>query len=143
MKLDPKKAREHIKRLTKGYTFKHSAPAKKNVRLADGTVNQTYAQYVEAVLAAHARTFSNKKAPIDTSILDPIPDYPILWDTNDQISIDELLLRLPNLPNNKAPGDNDVTTDALKALAAGVSNENINTHCARPIKIMFYLLNKI
>ena len=94
MKLDPKKAWERIKILTKDYSFKHSAPAIKNVRFVDGTVNQTDAQYIEAVCAAYTRTFSSTKAPIDASILDPIPDYLILWVTADLISLDELLFRL-------------------------------------------------
>ncbi len=112
----PKHAWEAVTRFMAGYNGHHRATLSHAFCKADGTCAGTDQENL-AILASHfTKVFNRTDVTFDPTILDLIPQCPLIHDLDDPITSDEFQEAIDQLANYKAPGSTGVTAEALKCL---------------------------
>ena len=69
-----------------------------------------------AVFGPHFERVFNNHRPVDPTILDEIPQRPILHEIDSPITFDEVNTAINKLKNGKSPGLNGIPPEAYKAM---------------------------
>ena len=69
-----------------------------------------------AVFGPHFERVFNNHRPVDSTILDEIPQHPILHEIDSPITFDEVNTAINKLKNGKSPGLNGIPPEAYKAM---------------------------
>ena len=143
MNVNPRQVWLLIEKLRKGLSYHHTPPSSSMLRRKDGSITASDKEYVEALRDHFATIFSRLDIPFDPTVLDAILQRQIHWSIDDPPTLEELLAVLREFNNHKAPGENGLTADALKALAQKVSAKSINEPHAGPIRVLLKILRDV
>ncbi|KAL7552600.1 hypothetical protein ACHAWF_015837 [Thalassiosira exigua] len=116
MKWDPHEAWKAI------YTLAEGTSARKNpktfaFRKEDGTIATSDAENMEILEKHFAKVFNNHR-PVNFDILNEVLQRETLWNEDRNITYPEFEEALNSLANDKAPGENGISPNLLKALDA-------------------------
>jgi hypothetical protein len=112
---NPRDAWEYIQILTGGSKAHHKKKVKMAMKMENGKT-ATNSKENMAVFGPHFERVFNNHRPVDLTILDEIPQRPILHKINSPITFDEVNAAINKLKNGKSPGLNGIPPKAYKAM---------------------------
>ena len=83
------------------------------MRMANGQLT-TNGKENMAVFGPHFERVFNNHRPVDLTVLDDIPQRPILHDIDSPITFDEVNAAINKLKNGRSPGLNGILPEAYK-----------------------------
>ena len=115
MRTNPREAWEYIRILTGGSKAHHKKKVKMAMKMENGKP-ATNSKENMAVFGPHFERVFNNHRPVDPTILDEIPQRPILHELDSPITFDEVNVAINKLKNDKSPGLNGIPPEAYKAM---------------------------
>ena len=115
MRFSPKEAWESVRILAGGMASHHEKPTVMRLRLPNGDLATTDAENA-SVMGPHLAKVYQAHRPVDFSVLQDLPQRPMMPELDTHITWAELKRAVMKLANGKSPGLNDVPPDAFKAL---------------------------
>ena len=127
-------------KVKRGLSHHNTAPANKSLRKPDESLTSIDKEYADTLSSHFSTIFSRIDITFDPSVLSLLPNTPVHAELDSLPSMDKLQQTLHRLPNYKAPGPNDLTTDALKVLSASLPDDALPSH---PILSLLSILQKV
>jgi hypothetical protein len=115
--MEPRRAWEHIRLLTKGESAHHQQRTAMAMRLPDES-RTTNASENMSVLALHFQLVFNNHCSTDSTLFEHITQQRMLWELNDHMSWEQFSKAVRKLKNAKAAGLTGVPPKAFKAMTA-------------------------
>ena len=115
MRFDPRLAWEHIRLLTKGEMAHHNKLTNMAMQLPNGNKATNASENME-VFGPHFHNVFNNHRPMDSTVLEHVPQRRTMWELNDPITWEEFRRAVKKLKNGKAPGLTRVPAEAFKAM---------------------------
>ena len=115
MRTNPREAWEYIQILTGGSKAHHKKKVKMAMKMENGKT-ATNGKENMAVFGPHFERVFNNHRPVDLTILNEIPQRPILHELDSPITFDEVNVAINKLKNDKSPGLNGIPPEAYKAM---------------------------
>jgi len=115
MRANPRVVWEYIQLLTCGSTAHHKKKVKMAMKMANGKPATNDKENM-VVFGPHFERVFNNHRPVDPTILDEIPQRPILHKIDSPITFDEVNTAINKLKNGKSPGLNGIPPEASKAM---------------------------
>jgi hypothetical protein len=115
MRSNPRVAWEYICLLTKGNTAHHNKKLQMAMKMTNGKLASNDKENM-TVFGPHFDCIFNNHRLIDPTILDDIPQRPILHDIDSLITFAKVDAAINKLKNGKSPGLNGIPPEAYKAM---------------------------
>jgi hypothetical protein len=115
MRTNPRVAWEYIRLLTGGSIAHHKKKVTMAMKMANGKP-ATNGKENMAVFGPHFERVFNNHRPVDPTILDEIPQHPILHEIDSPITFDKVNTAINKLKNGKSSGLNGIPPEAYKAM---------------------------
>ena len=115
MRANPRVAWEYIRLLTNGSTCHHKKKVEMAMKLPNGKLATNGKENMK-VFGPHFEQVLNNHRSVDMTVLDDIPQRPILHEIDSPITFEEVNTAINKLTNGKSPGLNGIPPEAYKAM---------------------------